>query len=76
MFKVDPDMIYTIADLSEISGFSKAAIGNWNLPTRKGPGGQMISGRAILEFFSPDPDEDEEKPINNKLEKKLKAVGI
>jgi len=76
MFKVDPDMIYTIADLSEISGFSKAAIGNWNLPTRKGPGGQMISGIAIINFFSPDQNVTEVNESNKKLDKKLKAVGI
>ena len=62
-----------IEDISDISGKSVSAVNGWGLPTRKGPCGQMITGRAILNYFD---GSNVESNDNIKVKNKLKALGI
>ena len=74
MFNVDPNCVYTIKDLSEVSGFVPSTIYEWvkkGLKTKKGPGGQMVTGRSVLEYF----ESEEEETFAPELVKKLQRLN-
>jgi len=74
MFTVEPNNVYTIKDLAEVSGFAQSTIYEMvkkGMKSKKGPGGQMVTGRAILDYF----ESEEEETFTPEIVKKLQRLN-
>lgn len=85
MFEINPNAIYLANDLADLTGFSKPTIYKWfkdGLKHYNGAGGMAATGRALLDFFETQveneavSESDKEQKLPPKVLMRMKKAGV